>query len=247
MSVTHSNDRARPVLGASVRAVLTGWYMAARSVNGTQRVRALVLLTQETREFCWNQQVIHRIYDNGESRAVTTGELEQVVRAIAFGWFLCYLQEGNGQEALVLHQIGSRVLHQQIQLQDLAPLLQKHEPPQIATAVPASTETGGTEATTRESGPPTPCPVSYPDRRIATSLAGNHAPGRFRRFLVQASFVSPGALLLGSILALTRNPWLCVGTLGLLVVLALALRRMRRARVQADNERAQQQTKRANC
>lgn len=234
-----------------MRTILAGWYRAARSTSGTQRIRALMFLAEQSWEFCWKQDALHRVFTDGESRPATTSDWEMLSRAISYGWLLVYLMEGEGQEARVLHQIGTWVPAQPLRPEDLPLLLQEHGLPPAGAAVLPSTGPGRAEVAERVGAPPTPLPLSLPEQRTAGAFAVNldpcrGRPGMLRRFLVRAGIVGEVTLLLGSILLLTRNPWFCLGTLGLLVILILVLRRLSRPRTQARKERAQQHTPSAN-
>src|SRR5947209_18019696 len=133
MSATHpdphsSPGEARPTLGTSVRTILAGWYRAARSTCGTQRVRALMFFAEQSWESRWELDVLYRVFTDEESRPATAGEREMLSRAISYGWLLVYLMEGEGRETRVLHQIGTRVPAQPHRPEDLPLLLLEPAP-----------------------------------------------------------------------------------------------------------------------
>jgi hypothetical protein len=240
----------RPTLGSSLGAILAGWCRATRSVSGSQRVRALAFHNPETREYRWNQRVIHRVFTNGESHPATTGDLDQLARAISYGWFLVYLQAGEGQEAIVLHQPGKRVPSQSIQPQGLALLLREYElPPGNATLSPR-VEPERTAALEREGTLPTPSPSALQEPRTANLPASLPPEGRSSRKarwpLAALTIGGESTLLLATVLVLTRNPWYCLGTLGFLAVILLFLRRVCRSRARAEEGRARSQSPSTN-
>ncbi len=251
-SDTHSSGDARPVLGETVPTILAAWYRAARlHANGTTRVRALAFLRDATREFCWVGEAIHQIADAGESHPTTTVDLDVLTRAIAYGWFLVYLQADVGQDARVLHQLGVQVPLQALGPQDLPRLLQEHTIPQTRAAVPLQAAPGSAEVAEREGALAPSSLFSLQSQPTADPPSVNpcqeRRPGKTRRFPVRVVVIADGALLLlGSILAVTRNPWICLGTLVLLVGLVLTLRRLCRRRLWIWSERAEQQTPSAN-
>ena len=252
MSATHSDayncspGEARPTLGPSVRAILAGWYRAARSTSGPRRVRALLFFAAQAWEFRWEQDVLHRVFPDQESRPATTGEWELLSRAISYGWLLVYLMDGEGREVQVLHQTGTRVPAQPQRPEDLPLLLQEHEVLSGSAAGSPHVVPGRAETAAWEGTHPSSSPGSLQDRRTDGHGAVNPGPGRRPgtryRFLAGAGIVGQGTLLLGSILVFTRNPWVCLGTLGLLAILVLVLRRLCRSRTRAVRERAQSQT-----
>jgi hypothetical protein len=243
-SDTHSSGDARPVLGETVPAILAAWHHAARlHTNGATRVRALAFLRDATREFCWVGEAIHQITDTGESHPATTVDLDVLTGAIAYGWFLVYLQEDVGQQARVLHQLGVHVPLQALGPQDLPRLLQEH-------TVPLPDEPGQAEVAERPGTPASSPPGSLQGQHLTGLPAINPSlrrrPEATLRFLVRIGIAGEALLLLGGVLVATRNPWYCLGTLALLVVLILTLRFSRRARPAASSEQAGKQTPSAN-
>jgi hypothetical protein len=104
-----SSYEERPSLGASVEAVLAGWRRACEHCTAPgQHVRALLILGEDRREFCWREGVIHRLFSTEESRPATASEQEMLRRFITHGWFLVYRLEA-GQEPVVLHNVGIEV------------------------------------------------------------------------------------------------------------------------------------------
>lgn len=245
MSATDSDafsspGEARPSLGSSVGAILAGWYRAARSASGSQRVRALAFHNPETREYGWNQQVIHLVFTNGKSQPATTGDLDQLARAISYGWFLVYLQAGEGQEASVLHQPGKRVPSQSIRLQDLALLLQERELPAGSAAVSPRAKLEQAAALDLEDILP---PAERHPNQWAWHPSQGLRPQKACRRLAPFIIGGEGILFVALLLLFTRSLWLsCLGALTAVALLNIFLRRwLGQPRIRRSPQGAQQQ------
>jgi len=233
-----------------VRTILAGWYRAARSTGETQRVRALLFFAEQAWEFRWEQDVLYRVFTDEESRPATAREWEMLSQAVSYGWLLVYLMEGEGREARVLHQIGTRVPAQRHHPEDLPLLLQEPAPLPGSAAVSPHSEPERAAEGEQEGASPSSSPSSRQGLLTDAPLAVNQRQGRrarkARRPLAALAIGAESSLLLGSIWVLTRNPWFCLGTLALLATLVLVLRRLCRPRTGAGTERAQQQVPSSN-
>lgn len=247
MSATHSDanlspGEARPTLGSSVGAIIAGWYRATRSTSGPQRVRALLFFEQPPREFCWEQDVLYRVFVGEEKHPATPAEWEFLCRAVANGFLLVFLTEGEGRAVTVLHQLGTKVPVQIHRPEELPQLLQEHELPSGSAAAPSDAEPGRTgELAGADPLPPSP-PLSAPELRNSGAWDRNSSQGRSPAppaWRLLATFVlgSEGALLLALVLLFARNLWCCLGTLGLLLAQILILRRALQARTRVEAER----------
>lgn len=193
-------DGARPSLGSSVKDVIAGWYRAVTTCESTsQIVRAHALLSDEKREYCWEQAAIYRVLPGGERRPATAIDLETLARAISYGWFLVYRLAAPGQEPVVLHQTGLLVPFLPLRAEDLPDLLREPETP--------------------------PAPQAVPDTAGSSPHGEKDSVQKTRRWFLLAVAVAESALLL--CLLLTRRVIFALAMAALLALL-LAVDRLRR-------------------